>query len=182
MNSNTITHAVFALFVGSLLPSCAFTERVMPLTMSHSNVLSVLDTIDQIEIDSGELANEKTTSPNVRSFASRLAREHTRSTQERHLLAEKIDVEPKKPQLASALEDMHGESKNLLQKKSGRDFDEAYIKDQIMMHEQLLKLVQDTEDSMDDPDLRQHLRYTRPTLLSHLSAARAAERQLVAQR
>lgn len=182
MNSNMITHTVFALFVGSFLSSCAFTEQVMPLTMSHGNVLSVLDTIDQIEIDAGELANEKTTSPNVRSFASRLAREHTRSTQERHLLAEKIDVEPKKPQLASALEDMHGESKNLLQKKSGRDFDEAYIKDQIMMHEQLLKLVQDTEDSMDDPDLRQHLRYTRPTLLSHLSAARAAERQLVAQR
>jgi len=97
-------------------------------------------------------------------------------------LAEKIDVEPKKPQLASALEDTYGESKNLLQKKSGRDFDEAYIKDQIMMHEQLIKLLQDTEDSMDDPDLRQHLRYTRPTLLSHLSAARAAERQLVAQR
>jgi len=57
MNSNTITHTVFALFVGSLLASCAFTERVMPLTMSHSNVLSVLDTIDQIEIDAGELAN-----------------------------------------------------------------------------------------------------------------------------
>jgi hypothetical protein len=31
---------------------------------------------------------------------------------------------------------------------------------------------------MDDPDLRQHLRYTCPDLLSHLSAARLAAVQL----
>jgi putative membrane protein len=177
-----ITHGLSVLFVASLLSSCAFIEQFMPITMSHSNVLSVLDTIDQIEIDAGELANQKATSQNVRSFASRLAHEHASCTQERHHLAEKMDVEPKTPQLALALEVTHEESNNVLRRKSGRDFDEAYIKDQIMMHEQLIKLVQDTEDSMDDPDLRQHLRYTRPTLLSHLSAARAAERQLVAQR
>ena len=84
--------------------------------------------------------------------------------------------------LLLALEQMYEESENLLRQKSGRDFDEAYIKNQIMVHQQMIKLVQDTEDSMDEADLRQHLRYIRPDLLSHLSAARAAERQLVAQR
>lgn len=182
MKANTITNAVFALFAGSLLSSCALTEQLMPITMSHANVLAVLDTIDQIEIDAGELGKERAASQNVRSFASRLDHEHAGSTQERHHLAEKIDVEPKKPQLALALEQKHGESQNLLRRKSGRDFDEAYIKYQIILHEQLIKLVQDTEESMDEPDLRQHLRYTRPDLLSHLSAARAVERQLVAQR
>jgi putative membrane protein len=182
MNSNTITKAACAVFAGCLLSSCAFTEQVMPLTMSHANVVAVLDTIDQIEVDAGELGKDKADSQNVRFFASRLALEHTRSTQARHHLAERINVEPKKPQLALALEQMYEESENLLRQKSGRDFDEAYIKNQIMVHQQMIKLVQDTEDSMDEADLRQHLRYIRPDLLSHLSAARAAERQLVAQR
>ena len=180
--NNTITNTVFTLFTGGLLSSCAFTEQLIPITMTHANVVAVLDTIDQIEVDACELGKDKADSQNVRFFASRLALEHTRSIQARHHLAERMDVEPKKPQLASALEEMYGESKTLLRKKSGRDFDEAYIKNQIMVHEQMIKLVQDTEDSMDDPDLRQHLRYIRPDLLSHLSAARATGRQLVAQR
>ena len=176
--NNTITNTVFALFTGGLLSSCAFTEQLMPITMSHADVVAVLDTIDQIEVDAGELGTHKAASQNVRSFASRLALEHTRSTQERHHLAERMDVKPQKPQLALALEQMYEESKTLLGKKSGRDFDEAYIQTQIMIHEQMMKLVQDTEDSMDDPDLREHLRYTCPDLLSHLSAARVAAVQL----
>jgi len=178
MTSYTITNAACALFAGGLLSSCAFTEQRMPITMSHANVVAVLDTIDQIEVDAGELGTHKAASQNVRSFASRLALEHTRSTQARHHLAERMDVEPQKSQLALALEQMYEESKNLLGKKSGRDFDEAYIQTQIMVHEQMMKLVQDTEESMDDPDLRQHLRYTCPALLSHLSAARVAAVQL----
>jgi putative membrane protein len=177
-----ISNAVFVLFAGSLLLSaCASVEEVMPLMMSHANVLAVLDTVDEMEVDAGELGKNKAASPSVRSFASRLIQEHRGSIQGRKRLAEKMDVEPQKPQLAEALELRRMESKSLLENKSGRDFDEAYIRDQIMVHEQMVKLLQDTEDSMDEPDLRQHLRFSQPDLLSHLSAARAAERQLLAQ-
>jgi putative membrane protein len=154
----------------------------MPLTMSHGNVVAVLNTIDETEAEAGELGKQKGTSPNVRSFASRLVHEHRTSIVDRQHLAEKIDVQPKKPALASALEGMQEESKRLLEKKSGRDFDEAYIQQQISIHQQMVGLIQDTEDSMDDPALRQHLRYIRPDLLSHLSAARAVDRQLSTQR
>jgi putative membrane protein len=181
MKSHAIFNAVVAVFAGSLLSACASVEEFMPLTMSHANVLAVLNTVDELEVDAGELGKNKAASPSVRSFASRLAQEHTSSIQDRKRLAEKMDVEPKEPQLASALELRRGESKSLLEEKSGRDFDEAYIKDQIVLHEHMIKLLQDTEDSMDEPDLRQHLRYSQPDLLSHLSAARAAERQLLAQ-
>lgn len=182
MNSTRVRHSVCMLLGGSLLCSCAFTERVMPLTMSHGNVVAVLNTIDQTEAEAGELGKQKGASPNVRSFASRLAHEHRTSIVDRQHLAEKINIQPKKPSLASALEDMQEESKRLLEQKSGRDFDEAYIQEQISIHQQMVGLIQDAEDSMDDPALRQHLRYIRPDLLSHLSAARAVDRQLSAQR
>ena len=182
MNSTRVRHSVCILLGGSLLCSCAFTERVMPLTMSHGNVVAVLNTIDQTEAEAGELGKQKGASQKVRSFASRLAQEHKISIIDRQHLAEKINIQPQKPSLASALEDMQEESKRLLEQKSGRNFDEAYIQEQISIHQQLVGLIQDTEDSMDDPALRQHLRYTRPDLLSHLSAAQAVARQLAAQR
>ncbi len=184
MNSARVRHSVCVCIVvgGGLLCSCAFTERAMPLTMSHGNVVAVLNTIDQTEAEAGELGQEKGTSLNVRSFASRLAHEHRTSIVDRQHLAEKINVQPNKPSLASVLEEMQEESKRLLEKKSGRDFDEAYIQQQISIHQQMVGLIQDAEDSMDDPALRQHLRHIRPDLLSHLSAARAVDRQLSAQR
>ena len=178
MNDGTADKSVLTWFAGSiLLCSCAFTEQVMPITMSDANVVAVLNTIDQIEVDAGQLGKARGASPKVKSFAARLAHEHKASLQGRYPLAEKIDADPQKPQLAMALEDMHDESTTLLQTKSGRDFDEAYIKDQIMLHEQMIKLLEDTERTMDQPDLRQHLRHSRPDLLSHLSAARAVARQ-----
>ena len=182
MNSTRVHHSVCILLGGSLLCSCAFTERVMPLTMSHDNVVAVLNTIDETEAEAGDLGKQKGASPNVRAFASRLAQEHRTSIVDRQHLAEKINIQPQKPSLASALEDMQEESNRLLEKKSGRDFDEAYIQEQISIHQQMVGLIQDTEDSMDDPALRQHLRYIRPDLLSHLSAAQAVARQLAAQR
>ena len=182
MNRSAITHLAFGLFAGSLLSNCASVEQFIPLTMSHANVVAVLNSIDQIEIDAGELAKQKAASQNVRAFGTRLAQEHLSSMQERHHLAERMEVEPKKPRLALALEQQQEEARNQLGKRSGREFDQAFIKYQIMMHQQMLKLLQDTEDTMDQPELRQHLRFMRPDLLSHLSAALAAERQLVAQR
>jgi predicted outer membrane protein len=82
MTSITATNRVCAWLAGSLLCSCAFTEQHMPITMSNANVVAVLNTIDQIEVDAGELGTHKAASQKVRAFASRLAHEHTSSMKE----------------------------------------------------------------------------------------------------
>ena len=83
--------------------------------------------------------------------------------------------------LASALETTHQQTMEQLRKKSGQDFDRAYMAYQVEMHQQALKLVEDTADSSDDSRLKQHLIQERPELQSHLSAAQNLQRQLVAQ-
>ena len=177
-----IPSIALSFFLGSFTPGCASVEQLMPITMSNANVVAVLNSIDQIEMDAGEQAKQKGASPSVKAFGDRLAQEHITSMQKRQDLAKRWEVDPQKPQLAVALEEEQEESRKQLGKTSGPDFDHAFIKYQIMMHEQVIKLLEETEDSMDQPEIRQHLRYMRPDMLSHLSAARAAERQLVAQR
>ena len=96
-------------------------------------------------------------------------------------LAKRTGIQPQKPRLAAALETTHRTTMEELKKKSGRDFDRAYLDYQVTMHQQAVKLVEDTVDSVDDARLKQHLIKTRPDLISHLTGAKDLQRQIVAQ-
>jgi putative membrane protein len=169
-----------ALCLGGLLSGCAAAQRAMPGTLSDANVVSVLDTIDVSEIEAAQLAKQKASSPAVRAYATRLVDEHTEKMQQTLQLANRRGLQPEKPRLAAAVESTHQETMNELRKKSGRDFDRAYLDYQVTMHQQAVKLVEDTADSVQDPRLKQHLMRTRPDLQSHLTTARDLQRQVVA--
>lgn len=176
-----VVNAVFLVLCLGLISGCAAAQRAMPGTLSDANVISMLDTINVSEIEAGQLAAQKASSPAVRKFADRLVDEHTEKMQTTVQLANRMRVTPDKPQLASSVESTHRETMQELRKKSGRDFDRAYLDYQVTMHEQAVKLVEDTANSVDDARLKQHLIRTRPDLSSHLSAARELQRELVAQ-
>jgi putative membrane protein len=169
-----------ALCLGGLLSGCAAAERAMPGTLSDANVVSVLDTIDVSEIEAAQLAKQKAYNPAVRAYASRLIDDHTQKMQQTLQLANRRGLEPQKPRLAAAVESTHQQTMEELRKKSGRDFDRAYLDYQVTMHQQAVKLVEDTANSVTDTRLKQHLMKTRPDLMSHLTGARDLQRQTMA--
>ncbi|HJT22540.1 MAG TPA: DUF4142 domain-containing protein [Nitrospira sp.] len=174
---------ILVLAGAPLVFGCSMVEKIMPgPTLSSANVLSILNTIDRSEIEAGELAKQKAASKEVQSFASRMVSDHTMMMQETFRLSRRINVQPEPPQLAAALQKTHQTAMDELRGKTGRDFDKAYIDYQIAMHEQAIRLVHDTTGSVNHSRLQEHLRQTRPDLVSHLSSARTVEKQLVAQR
>lgn len=114
-------------------------------------------------------------------FASRMLNEHSTSLQEGRLLAQRIPIHPEKPALASTAAQIHQRTMQELRALSGRDFDRAYLKYQIKMHEQAIDLLKGADRSVEHSQLHQHLQQTEPDLVKHLFAARNLERQLVAQ-
>jgi len=68
-----------------------------------------------------------------------------------------------------------------LRRMSGTDFDQAYLKYQIKMHEQAIDLVKNTVDSVHNRRLQHHLKGDRQDLLTHVSLASGIERHLVAR-
>ena len=169
------------LSIGGLLFGCAAIERTMPSTLSDANIVSVLNTIDVTEIDAAQLAKEKASSLPVQAYAMHLLEDHTIMMQKDLELVNRMKVQPHKPRLALALESTHQETMEELRKMSREDFDRAYIAYQVTMHQQALKLVEDTADSADDVRLQYHLGQARPDLQSHLAMAQDLQRQLVAQ-
>jgi putative membrane protein len=172
---------VLVLAVCGLASGCAVAQRTMPgATMSDANIMALLNTIDKSEIEAAQLAEQKAQSPEVRGYATRLIDEHMRLLDQHHRLADDLKMQPDKPRLAASLKDTHQETMDELRKKSGHEFDRAYIDYQIRMHEQAVKLVERTEDSAENARMKVHLRKTRPDLQSHLAQAQTLQRQLVA--
>lgn len=165
----------------SVCSGCSFIQTVMQVLLTDANVVSLLNTIDQSEIDAGQLALRRASSENVRSFAACLMTEHQRMMEDTGWLALQMKVQPNKPALASALERDHQDAMEELRNTSGLDFDKAYIMYQTKMHGQAANLVQDTEHSVSSSQLQQHLRDIRMNLQSHFAAARSMERQVMAR-
>jgi putative membrane protein len=175
---STLSFSAIALLSTILLTGCAATQRAAPSTMSDANIVSVFNTIDQSEIEAAELARQKAASPVVREYAARIVQDHTVMMDKKQGLANRLNMRPEKPQLASTLESKNQEEMSRLRQKSGADFDRSYIDYQIMMHEQAIKLAQDSASSVNESRIKQQLTDSRPDLQSHLTEAQSIRQQL----
>ena len=164
-----------------MVGGCALVQQTLPgLALSDANVIDVLNTIGEDEIDAAQLARQKARTPEVQAFAGRVLLEHEGLVEKNQRVAQSMDVYPKPPALAAALRQTHGQEMNRLEAKSGTDFDRAYIEYEIALHVQAFRLVENAAEEEGTSALKQLLVQTGPDLLSHLSAAKAVERHLVA--
>lgn len=180
MKTTTLVLAAVLTSAG-LWAGCAAGQRAMPGTLSAANTVAVLNTIDKAEIEAAQLAKDRASSPAVREFAGKVIDDHTQSLNSSRDLAQRMNVQPDPPQLASSIKETHKENMETLRQKSGTGFDKTYMEQQIKMHEQALSLVKDAAESTDNPQLRQHLQQMRPDLQGHLQTAKNVQRNIVAQ-
>jgi putative membrane protein len=163
------------------LSGCSFVQTVMPVLLTDANVVSLLNTFHQSEIEAGQLAMQRASSENVRSFAVRLVTENQRMMEDTGQLVLQMNVQPNKSALALALESDHRKAMEELRNTSGLDFDKAYIAHQTKIHDRAVNLVQDMEHSVTSSHLRQHLHETAMNLHSHFAAARSLAHQVMAR-
>jgi hypothetical protein len=79
--------------VGASILSCAMVERDLPRTMSDANIVSVINTIDQGELDTAYLALFKASAP-VRQYAAHLVHEHTAKLDKNRTLVHSMNLVP----------------------------------------------------------------------------------------
>jgi predicted outer membrane protein len=73
MNVIKSTSIILAALAVTSWQGCALLQQHIPgLTMSDANLVSVLDSIDEGEIDAARLAMDKASAPEVRAFAGRI--------------------------------------------------------------------------------------------------------------
>src|SRR5512138_1624974 len=174
---------VMAFVACAMLYSCSLLKGGMPPapTLSDPNVIAMLDTVHLNEVEMDELAKHKASFEEVRMCAERIMHEHGTMVQDLHQLAQRIHIKPETPVIAAVTRKDHLEMMQDLRKKSGRDFDHAYLTSQIMMHEQTIQFIDETTESANSLLLRDYLRKTHRDLESHLSAVKVVKQHLVTQ-
>lgn len=176
----TIQMLLMSLVAGASIISCAMVERKLPRTMSDANIVSVINTIDQGELDTAYLALVKASAP-VRQYAAHLVHEHTARLDKNRTLVHSMNLEPDTARLSSVLRDINQAQVAILRTKSGLDFDLAYLASEVIMHDQAIELEEDTTNAVADSHLREHLKAASSELQNHLTAAKSLQQQLLSE-
>jgi putative membrane protein len=118
------------------------------------------------EVQLGQLAAQKASSPEVKKFGQRMVDDHTKANEQlKQVAAEKnIDL----PQQLNAKDKA---TKARLEKLSGDQFDRAYMKDMVKDHQKDVAEFQKQAQTGKDPAIKNFAQQTLPTLQSHLQEA-----------
>ena len=119
------------------------------------------------EIQSSQLADQKSTNPAIKQFAEKMISDHT--TADNQLMAA-VQSDPSLPAPPTQLDSKHQKMLDKLGKESGADFDKDYVKQQASAHKDTVSLFQKYADKGDNAALKNLAGTTLPELQQHLQS------------
>ena len=120
------------------------------------------------EVAVGKIAQQKAVNPRVKAFAGMMVADHSKANDELTTIATAKNIK-----LPSAPDADKQKMADDLNKKSGKDFDKAYVDGMVDGHEKAVKLFTDASQNCQDSTLKAFATKTLPTLKMHLDSIKA---------
>jgi putative membrane protein len=124
------------------------------------------------EVELGKLAQEKATNPRVKRFGEMMVQDHSAANNDLKSIAQQKNV-----MLPTDL-GKHKDHYEDLSKKTGADFDKAYMKMMVDDHQDDIKDFEKCAENGTDPDVKTFASQKLPTLRKHLDSAKAINKSL----
>jgi putative membrane protein len=122
------------------------------------------------EVQTGKLAAEKASSPDVKAFGQQMVDDHTKANDDLKSVAEK-----KRMTLPTDMNAHQQGTYSKLQRLSGDAFDRAYVKDMVKDHEDDVKEFQKEANNGKDEDIKGFASRTLPVLQGHLDKIKSIQ-------
>lgn len=116
-----------------------------------------------MEVQLGELAQKNGANAQVKSFGKMMVDDHTKANNELKALAAKKNIT-----LPATMSNDNQEMYNDMMKKTGTDFDKAYVDHMVDDHEDDVEMFRKQSMDAADPDIKAFAAKTLPTLEMHL--------------
>src|SRR4051795_3977132 len=139
----------------------AFAPAPMLVPMTSEGFRAMALQSDSFEIQSSQLARQRSRNPAIRSFAQRMIQDHSMTSQ-----ALGVPVGS-----AVALDARHASMLNQLASASGRTFDALYGQMQVMAHREAVAMFGAYAQGGLDPAMRAFAQQVLPSLQMHLAMA-----------
>jgi putative membrane protein len=174
---NSMAALASFLIFGCVLPITSGAQSAASDQSASSSTHSSLSASDQkfmkeaaqagaAEVELGQLAQQKAESPDVKAFAQRMVDDHTKANDQlKQVASQKSVTLPSQPDAKDTAE------KARLEKMSGAQFDKAYMNYMVADHKKDVADFQKEASRANDPDVKNFVQTTLPTLQSHLQQA-----------
>lgn len=160
--------------------SSTFAAKV---TMTPAELLSRVHSVNQEEIHAGELALKKAHSPEVRTYAQRLIKDHKKADSEVIALAKLENVKltsmpmPKSMHETGKLVEHIGMTAKLKTLGPGRDFDKAFLEGMYQGHSDVIAELENVDTS--DPQMKRLIAKLLPELHHHQQIAKSLRTEVI---
>ncbi|EJN37902.1 putative outer membrane protein [Pseudomonas sp. GM84] len=121
------------------------------------------------EVVTGNLAQEKSQSADIKQFAQQMVTDHTKANQKLGDIARKLDISV--PDEAALTDKV----KKMILEWREESFDKSYVNNQVDAHEKAVELFKKEATSSDKPELKAFASDALPTLQHHLEQAKALQ-------
>jgi len=161
MRMVVFTVAVVALLcAGPALAAVSGADKTFATEAAHGGLA---------EVQMGQLALQKASSPQVKEFAQRMVTDHTQANQDLMQLSKSENLN-----LPAQLDPKHKSEMERLSALSGNAFDAAYMQQMVQDHQKTVADFQKQAQSGTDPSLKSFAQKHLPLLQQHLQMAQAA--------
>jgi putative membrane protein len=153
--------------------------QTTPTTLTDPEIASVAVTADQIDIDYAAIAKQKSKNTKVLEFAATMAKDHQSVNDQAVALATKLSVTPKDNAITQSLLSGATTTKEMLNSKSGAEFDKAYIDNEVAYHKAAIDVVENTLiPNATNAELKSLLQSALPVFKQHLAHAEMIQKEL----
>jgi putative membrane protein len=118
-----------------------FAEGAKP---NDAQIAHIAYTAGQLDIEAAELAKKKSKNKDVLAFAADMERDHKAVNEKALALVKKLGVSPEDNDTSKALSKQAADKRAELAKLSGKDFDKAYIDNEVAYHKTVNSALQST--------------------------------------
>ena len=129
------------------------------------------------EVALAKLAQEKALNADVKSFAGKLEKDHSKVNDELKELASRKDIT-----LPAATSKIHQATHDKLAKLSGAEFDKAYVATMLESHQKGVRDFSNVASGSGDADVKAFASKTLPTLKDHLQQVQELSKSLGVKR
>jgi putative membrane protein len=172
VRSAAVVGTLVALSTGGALFARAKTNTTGG-QISDRSFAKKADQGDLAEVKLAQLAQTKSQSPAVRSFAQRMIQDHSKANDKLKSAASQIHINlPAQPNQEQQT------TYDRLSKLDGTAFDRAYAENQVKDHEHVIAEFQKEAKTGQNPQIKQFAENTLPTLHKHLTLARQMYRNV----
>lgn len=162
---------------GAVDTGMAGASAVAP-ALSDANIFFILDNANMLDSAAGAVTATKGTNSEVRDFGKRMMRDHHDLRKKGEDLAKKLAVTPEAPANDNSKAQYDKTMATLNGAAKGKDFDRAYIDNEVTTHENVLQTLIDSMKAAQNAELKNLIQKAAPTIQSHFDMSKAIQQKM----